>query len=444
MFDPRRPSAIAWFVLAAALIGLAAASPAAAQGTTASRTPISELQAAQLLFKAGHLAEAKRVLADLERASPNDNEVQFLLGLVSVEEKNYADAIHRFRAILVREPKAARVRLELARAFFLAKDYDNAERQFRLARAGDLSPAVEANIDQYLGAIRRQRRWSYNLSLALVPDTNEGAGPNVGTVSLFGLPFELSASARQHSGLGAAVDAGAEWSPPITKTVRARVGLQLDSIDYGQTAFDDTTLAAYVGPQFLGKRWDVSPLAAGFERWYGGRFYNEGLGGSLQGDFYPMSRLGLNGVIGVQTVSFRPPKSQDGLSLSGSLGFLYTLDVRSAVSGGVSVSRQQAQSAVFANTASQVRLGYACDLPFGYSVLIQPSYAWIDYDQAEAAFGVRRRDRQWQGQVSILNRRIDIYGFTPQLSYIHTQNASDIRLYAYERDQIRIGVTRQF
>lgn len=262
------------------------------------------------------------MLTALERADPEDSEVQFLLGMIAVQEKDYTEAIRRFRRILVREPGVARVRLELARAFFLAEDYDNAERQFRLARAGDLPSVVMANIDQYLAAIRQKRRWSYNLSIAAAPNTNMNAGPNVTTVSLYGLPFTLSQETRRQSGLGAQIAAGGEWSPPITDSLHLRLGSQFTGTDYPRNGtFNDMTIAAYAGPRFLSSRWDVSPLITGFQQWYGNNFYNRGLGASMQMIYYPASNLGLTGVIGAQQVTYGPPAGQSGPAASGGLGF---------------------------------------------------------------------------------------------------------------------------
>lgn len=59
--------------------------------------PITGKDAAELLVRAGRIAEAKRVLTALERADPGDSEVQFLLGLIATQEKDYAEAIRRFR-----------------------------------------------------------------------------------------------------------------------------------------------------------------------------------------------------------------------------------------------------------------------------------------------------------------------------------------------------------
>ena len=108
------------------------------------------------------------------------------------------------------------------------------------------------------------------------------------------------------------------------------------------------------------------------------------------------------------------------------------------------MSRQDAAQSVYAYDAGQVRLSYDRDLPYGWSVSIQPSCAVIDYDQALAAFGVARRDHLWVAQIAFLNRRIDLYGFTPRIAYIYTLNASNIPLYTYNSNQINIGLTRTF
>jgi tetratricopeptide (TPR) repeat protein len=405
---------------------------------------ITLIQAAQLLMQAGKLTEAKRVLEDLRAKKPDDSEVLFLLGMIAVQEKDYPLAIHYFHAVLVHHPKVVRVRLELARAFYLKKDYDNAERQFRFARAGNPPPGVRANIDAYLNAIRLARRWTYSLTLGLAPDTNINVGPSVNTVTIYGLPFQLSNNSRPQSGLGLALDASDEWSPPIGPGTHFRLGADFHMLGYQQSAFDDMTLGLYAGPRFVTGKWDISPLITGFRRWYGNQFYNEGIGGSLQVLYYPRPRLGLNAVIGAQDVTYAPPVGQGGPAISGSMGFFYTLDPASTLFGSVSVTRQDAQLNVFSNTAVRIALGFYRDLPAGYTVSVQPSYVFVDYDAALPLFTAPRRDRQWAVQLTLLNRRIDVLGFTPRLMYTHTHNGSDISLYAYDRDQVQIGLTRAF
>jgi len=445
-FSRGRAWALAAITLACAPAS-AAAQPSPAPPPTATAEgqsrQITELQAAQLLMNAGKLAEARVVLADLEKHQPADNEVQFLLGLIAVQDKDYDQAIRRFRAILAREPKAVRVRLELGRAFFLKKDWDNAERQFRFARAGALPAAARGNVDQYLYAIRELRRWRFDFAIAAAPDTNLNAGPSTTTVDIFGLPFQLSPDARRQSGVGLSVDAGAEWSAPISARTRLRLGAQVHRTDYPGSEFDDMTVAAYAGPRFIRRRWEISPLVTGFRRWYGNQFYNQGVGGSLQAIVYPTRRLGLSATVGGQAVTYAL-KDQSGPSYSGALSFFYTLTPDSILSGSVSVNRQSAAVAAYANTARQVSIAYQRDLPGGFTLSVQPGYVWLDYDAPLAAFGVPRRDRQWSVQATVLNRRIDVLGFTPRLAYTYTHNASDISLYRYERGRAEVGLTRVF
>jgi tetratricopeptide (TPR) repeat protein len=405
--------------------------------------PITPLQSAELLMQGGRFADAKTVLLALEKANPRDSEVQFLLAMIAVQDRDYPGAIHRFRAILVREPGVMRVRLELARTFFLAKDYDNAERQFRFARAGDPPETVKKNIDRFLYQIRLARRFSYNLSVAATPDTNLNAGPSITTVDIFGLPFQLSDQARKQSGVGATLDAGGEWLPALTDTIRLRLGAQLHRGDYSGGQFDDMTLSALAGVRFIGPRWEISPLTTVFRRWYANQFYDQGVGAALQGTYYPAPKIGLNASFGGQAVSFAQT-DMNGPAFTASAGAFYTPDSASVISASLSVSRQGAQVAVYANTAAQLQLGYYRDLPRGFSVSFQPSYARVDYDDEYVAFGAVRRDRLWQAQISLLNRRIDLWGFTPRIAYTYSHNSSSIDLFSYDRQRIETGLTRNF
>src|SRR6201996_3857346 len=124
--------------IVALLFALGAAVLSSAQAQPATQTiTLTDTQAAQLLITNNRLDDAKKILLHDLEAKPEDSETLFLLGTIAVAQKDYDTAISYYRRILVNEPDAERVRLELARAFFLKADYDNADRQFRFARAGD-------------------------------------------------------------------------------------------------------------------------------------------------------------------------------------------------------------------------------------------------------------------------------------------------------------------
>jgi hypothetical protein len=384
------------------------------------------------------------VLALSLQQNANDYEAIFMLGLIAVAEQQYDAAIAYFRQILAAEPERERVRLELARAFFLQGDYDNAERNFRFARAGDLPVEVRANIDQYLAAIQRLKRWSYDVAIALADDTNVNGATTAHQVDIYGLPFTLSDDARATSGVGVMVDVGGEWAPLLSNTLKARIGGRVRRLEYGGGDFDDMTVSAYAGESLLFPRWQIDVLVTGFQRWYGNSPYSQGAGGRV-GFLYAMSQrvqigLGLNG----QQVSYETAIGYDGPVMSTDLQIAYTITPSSVVRLIAGVGEQRSEVRALANTTRWVAVNYYRDLPFGFSAGIEPALLWTEFRAPLAAFGVTRSDTTWAIKFDLLNRRLEYRGFAPRLSFIYVDQASNIELYRYSRSQIQIGLTRQF
>jgi len=405
---------------------------------------VSDTQAAQILIANNHLDDAKKLLERVLAANPDDSEGLFLLAIIAVEQKDYNRAISLFRRILVHEPNAERVRLELARAFFLKGDYDNADRQFRFARAGDIDDKVKANVDHFLSDINRLREWTVNFSFALAPDSNQNAATSANQVNIFGLPFALDNGARKQSGIGAAGYIGGEWSPLLNDNVKARLGANLYRVDYSGGQFDDMTVAAYGGPQFLFADWDFSVLATGFKRWFANQDYISGIGGKLAGDYGITSDWVIGASAGGQSVTNDFIREEGGPLWSVQTQLTYVLSPSSLFQLQLGFNRQDAQIAPYSYSAIWFGGGYQQDLPWGFSAGFQPSYFITRYDAALAAFGTTRSDDAVTLAFTLLNRRLDYHGFTPRLSYVFTEQHSNIPLYSFTRNQFQIGVTSLF
>ncbi len=431
-----------------ALLGVAlSASAALAQSAVKSAPPaipLTNVQAAQLLILNDRLDDAKRLLDHGLAAAPDDSELLFLRASIAVAQKDYDTAISLYRRILVREPGVERVRLELARAFFLKGDYDNADRQFRFARAGDIDDAVKVNIDHFLSAINRLREWTFNFSFALAPDTNQNASTSASQVNIFGLPFALDKTARKQSGIGLAGNIGGEWSPLLSDNVKARIGADLYRVEYSGGQFDDMTLSAYGGPQLLFSNWDVSLLATGFKRWFANQDFVSGAGGKVAVDYGITSDWVIGASLGGQSVTNQFIPEQSGPLWSAQSQAVYVLSPSSLFQLQVGFNRQEARIAPYSYSGVWFGGGYQQDLPFGFSAGFQPSYFITRYDQALAAFGKTRSDDAVMLAFSLLNRRYDFHGFTPRFSYVFTEQHSNIPLYSFTRNQFQIGVTSLF
>lgn len=420
---------------------LQAPPPPPAAGEAMSIDPI---KAAALLMESGHLDDAATLLDTLEKADPANPQVQFLIALLNIERKDYGTAIRHLRRILANEPTNVRVRLELGRVYFLKGDYLNADRQFRFARAGNLPPAVNANVELYLRQIRLLKRFSYGFSIALAPDTNLNAGPAIDSVSLYGLPFQLDESTRRKSGIGLALQGEAEWAFKVAPKVRIRLGAQISRSQYRQSDFNDMTVIVYTGPRLSLKHWDFDMSAIGQKRWYGDRPYMAAYGGRLGATHYLSGKTAIFSSASLLRQAYPRNSYQDGALRSLSVGLANTPSPSSMVQGNLTYARQEARLPAYANRSGQFSLSYVREFRGGLTVAIAPSLALIDYDARLQAFDRVRHDKQLTISTSILNRRIDFHGLTPRLIYTYTANFSNIDLYSLRRNRFEIGVARIF
>jgi hypothetical protein len=283
-----------------------------------------------------------------------------------------------------------------------------------------------------------------NFSFSLAPDTNQNAATSVSQVNLFGLPFALDKNARRQSGVGLAGDVGGEWSPLLFDNTKARLGADLYRLDYSGGTFDDMTISAYGGPQLLFADWDISALATGFKRWFANRDYVSGLGGKLAVDYGITSDWLLGASIGGQQVANDLVPSQSGPLWTSQVQVTYILSPSSLFQLQLGFNRQAAQAAAYSYSGLWFGGGYSQDLPFGFSAGVQPSVFVTRYDDMLPAFGQTRSDNTFMLAFTLLNRRFDYHGFTPRLSYIFTEQHSNIPLYSFTRNQVQIGLTSLF
>ena len=435
--------------LAIVFAGLILGAPAVAQTAEgdAGAGPAAEPQwdaAARALMNQGRLEEAAALIDQRLAAAPRDVQARFLKGMIALAGNDHRQAIRTFRSILIDEPGATRVRLELARALFLAKDYGNALRHFQFALAGDPPDAVKAHVGQYVSAIRQAKSFSYTASVAVAPDSNMNGGSSAREVSLFGLPFDLTEDARKRSGVGVAIEAGAEWAPQLGAGRRLRLGLHGQRREYRGAKFDEMTAAAYAGPRLTAGKWDLSLLGTGYRRWHGARPYNRSLGGRLEASYYATPRTGIASGIALQSVRYHRQAERDGWLGSISSSAFHALTSSSAVTLKVGASRETARLDAYSNWSGFVAAGYFRELPMGFSAYIEPSLSHARYDAALAAFGRKRSDLTRSLTLTLLNRHIVLDRFTPRVAYTYTRQSSSIPLYEFARSRVEVGLTTSF
>ena len=145
---------------------------------TSSQSAETGIAEARTLMRTDRFDEALAALRPLARGRTVPADVVFLIGLAAIgasQEPNVSEAkrdalldeaIASFRNMLVERPGLLRVRLELARAFFLKGTDSLARRSFEQVLASKPPPAVAANARRFLSEIwarRARRRWNMYL-----------------------------------------------------------------------------------------------------------------------------------------------------------------------------------------------------------------------------------------------------------------------------------------
>ena len=220
-------------VLAASAFLLLPAAPSVAEKVpppspaTAGKSVKVEIAKARALMKLHRYDLALAVLRPLVQDPRHRNSVLFLTGIAALEHSQkkgreaksrdtlLSEAIAYFRTMLIRNPGLVRVRLELARAFFLKGEDDLARRHFLQVLAGKPPASVALNVNRFLVQIRARKRWSLRVGMALAPDSNIGSSSDERIIFIEGLPFRRNQEELTSSGIGIWAWAGGEYQYPL-------------------------------------------------------------------------------------------------------------------------------------------------------------------------------------------------------------------------------------
>ena len=300
-------------------------------------------------------------------------------------DRRLDEAIAVFRAILVNRPELVRVRLELARAFFLKEEDRLARRHFEQVLAGEPPAGVAANIHRFLNIMRARRRWEARFGLALAPDTNIGAASGERTImidTVFGrLPFTLNDPARKESGIGLTVWTGGEYQHPLSLSWRLRTGGDLSRREYRGSDFDKMTLAGYAGPRWLiDARTEASLLLDARRHWSGGKGYHKEVGPRLAAQRRLTRRVTAHGSLSWHGRRHDRDKHLDGpvKGLSAGLSWVVTPTLRADLSAGL--GEERAKAVRYRNESRWASAGVSWALGWGFTAGVSASVRRTDFE----------------------------------------------------------------
>lgn len=440
---------IARVVAVCALTALAAAGvhaePREATSQPAAGPEISDLAAGRLLMKAERFEDA---LAFLEQAQPADEEQaierRFLLGAVYMRLGRPREAAEQYEAILVIRPDLTRVRLELARAHYGAGQDDKAKHHFQLSLGDGLPSSVKSVVEGFLNAIDARKRWSAHVSLAALPETNAVRRTDRETVQIGGARFRLNEDAREASGVGAQLSAGAAYFPIVGTGLRGHFALSSAAKLYEQSAWNDIAVAGKAGLTRLFDGGSVSGGVQAGRRWQGTKGFQYSVGPWARVDYRLSPRMRVSANANVDRRTHDERDDLDGWRVSMNPAVRYALDSQTLLEVGPHFEATEAREDHRASRLAGMGVGVSRAFENGITASFSASLQRQRYRANDPLFGVRREDTVMWLSARVLHRSFQLGGFAPYVGYSYERSRSNIPLHEYDNHGVILGVTREF
>ena len=360
-------------------------------------------------------------------------------------------AIAAFRKMLVANPSLVRVRLELARAFFLKEEDTLARRHFEIVLAGRPPAAVALNVNRFLAQIRARKRWSVRVGVALAPDSNLSANTDEKTIliDVFGqrLPFTYQGDDPK-SGIGIAAWAGGEYQYPLDSRWRLRVGGDISRREYRSDEFDRMTAGGHVGPRWLiGRASEASVLVSARQSWLSDEEDFRDLGIRVEGRHRLNRRTTayLNAARHERRYEGRDHLDGPVTDISTGIGWVATPTARLDAALGWGQQRTERERDRHANR--WLRVGTSVLLPWGFTLGGAATLRWTEYEGSWAPFvigGGARSDVTRSIRIDVHNRGVTVGGFSPQVSMIQEERTSNAQLHGYDKISGELRFVRLF
>lgn len=218
--------------------------------------PVAEASLATIteLYAGGDAEAAYQAATGLRDALEGDPEFDYYYGLAALDTGRISEGVFALERVLVANPGDDRVRLELARGYFLLGEDSRARVEFVTVLGTDPPPKVRQNIQQHLDAIRlRQRRYQTSVSLyaelGLGYDTNVNGAPADANFStpILGPGTLTDEAVRQNDGLWS-LGAGGRVEHPLRQGQHLYLTLSLNqSLNNTQSEFDTGNVSGSLG-----------------------------------------------------------------------------------------------------------------------------------------------------------------------------------------------------
>ena len=406
---------------------------------------------AEQLILAGEYDLAKPWLDMLALAPDYALEYHFLSGLSALGQNDFATAESHYRAILDNDPTQTRVRLDLSYVLMRQGKTEAADYHLRLAeQSDDLPDELRTSVRTTRSAIRDKKQHRFGINIGLAPDTNINNATHSETVDInlgpFAIPLTLNDNARSRSGLGMTANVTAAYRMPVAGGVHMIVEADGYGVNYQGEVADDFHAQMAVGPEFqLNETTRLTVQAVGTQRWYGGEKQSRSFGARADMQF----DLGRGSALAVradaQRSNFFASDGYDGWSFGSTVSYERGIVKGLTLSTSVFARRNDFNGAANSSWSGGAVVGIGGELPYGFNIGASAVVSYAKFDEPDYLFSFdKRADMRYSARLSVGNRKLKVFGFSPSLEYSYSRNDSNYIIYDTDRHRAEFKLARYF
>ena len=374
----------------------------------------------------------------------------FIRSVNYIENGEYQSAISLLRNILKQDPTLMRVRLELARAYFLAEEWELARREFFTVLSSKIPDEVRTKILGFLRAIDERRGWSWTLNSAITSGEHglRKYRSDKVTLNAAGQPLEFEIDRPDPPKYGfrnIGYIEVRETLDPISDSQRNfSVGAEVtfDVLEFSGSDWDDYTVG-------LNNRLIVTYPETTFEvgpsisyRWFGQEPYEQSWGADARLSNRSVTNWAFTAAGTAQDVDNKLLDDRDGVLIGAEVGGHRSLGGTSIV--GMALAGSTFDASAPYESYYEIRLSpyISSDVGYGFTGTLRPSYRIAKYDATAPLFFEPRED--WEAGIGLQITKNDhsINGYSPFISYDFAYHDSNIELYQYTNHIFQVGLTK--
>ena len=414
-------------------------------------TSIDRIRQAKNLMQAGDYGAAHDLLHPVYEKE-RDNRVAFMLGLCCIHLKEYSEAISYFQKILKDEPDNNRVRLELARAYFLAGEEQKelAKKEFLAVKASNPPPLVGKNIERFLDIIEGRtsgvgrHKWIAQATAGLMYDSNANGGPSSSSILLFGQYTPNTDKKISDTADEASLYLGHVF--PFTDSYTWQSDISFTHTGYHEYhEYNADVLNVSSGPSFRSGKLLFS-LPVLFERYDVGSDRYTTTYAAVPQFRYPITdKFNANLILRGMKRDYKRSGDigRDSDVWAAEYYFLYSFGRDGFVKAGGAYGKEDADRDYYDNHFSEVYAGVSVNLPYDLLLYAQQNVRSLGYEKCEPAFSELRKDTQYTSHLN-LKKEFGKSGWSIALVYNYTFYDSNLDFYKYKRHQCMFSVSKIF